>query len=98
MYKRFFPLHSRVSISEEIDVQTFDKKKVNQNRSSSNIFHKKENRDITMGIYVKIFAIMAVLCAVSAMPINEINQFNQPQAGPQNDQFTDNNSGYGERT
>lgn len=51
-----------------------------------------------MGVYVKIFAILAVLCAVSAFPVNEDNQFNQPQAGPQNDQFTDNNSGYGERS
>ena len=32
-----------------------------------------------MGIYVKIFAIMAVLCAVSALPVDEVKQVNEPQ-------------------
>lgn len=34
-----------------------------------------------MGIYVKIFALMAILCAVSALPVNEVNQVNvnEPQ-------------------
>ncbi|CAG9798182.1 unnamed protein product [Chironomus riparius] len=32
-----------------------------------------------MGIYVKIFAIMAVLCVVSALPVEEVKQVNEPQ-------------------
>ena len=32
-----------------------------------------------MGIYVKFFAIMAVMCAVSALPIDEAQQVNEPQ-------------------
>ncbi|CAG9797300.1 unnamed protein product [Chironomus riparius] len=32
-----------------------------------------------MGIYVKIFAIMAVMCVVSCLPIDDVQKVNEPQ-------------------
>ena len=54
-----------------------------------------------MGIYVKIFAIMAVLCAVSALPVNEVSQVNEPQVdllAAESSPITDNDDSSDELT